>query len=95
LQSLPPSDGQFGSQVRSNSGTYSPDSCDREHLGRSHVANRPLSEMLAFVKEHGLEEIVAKRADSVYQPGLRTGLWARHRIKQTQKFVIGGTSQVI
>jgi ATP-dependent DNA ligase len=51
--------------------------------------------MLAFVKEHGLEEIVAKRADSVYQPGLRTGLWARHRIKQTQKFVIGGTSQVI
>jgi hypothetical protein len=27
--------------------------------------------MLKFVKSHGLEGVVAKRADRVYQPGLR------------------------
>jgi bifunctional non-homologous end joining protein LigD len=46
--------------------------------------------MLAFVKEHGLEGIVAKRRDSIYQPGLRTGLWTKHRINLGQEFVVGG-----
>jgi hypothetical protein len=46
--------------------------------------------MLAFVREHGLEGIVAKRADSVYQPGKRSGLWAKHRISLDQEFVVGG-----
>ena len=44
----------------------------------------------AFVREHGLEGIVAKRADSVYQPGKRSGLWAKHRISLGQEFVVGG-----
>jgi len=46
--------------------------------------------MLAFVREHSLEGIVAKRADSVYQPGKRSGLWAKHRISLGQEFVVGG-----
>jgi ATP-dependent DNA ligase len=46
--------------------------------------------MLKFVKSHGLEGVVAKRSDSVYQPGLRTGLWTKHRINLGQEFVIGG-----
>jgi ATP-dependent DNA ligase len=46
--------------------------------------------MLKFVKSHGLEAVVAKRADSVYQPGLRTGLWSKYRINLGQEFVIGG-----
>ena len=46
--------------------------------------------MLKFVKSHGLEGVVAKRADSVYQPGLRTGLWSKHRTNLGQEFVIGG-----
>jgi bifunctional non-homologous end joining protein LigD len=45
--------------------------------------------MLSFVKKLGLEGVVAKRADSVYQPGLRTGLWSKHRINLWQEFVIG------
>jgi ATP-dependent DNA ligase len=42
------------------------------------------------VREHGLEGLVAKRIDGIYQPGKRTGLWAKHRINLGQEFVIGG-----
>jgi bifunctional non-homologous end joining protein LigD len=46
--------------------------------------------MLAFAKQHRLEGLVPKRADSVYQPGQRTGLWSKYRINIGQEFVIGG-----
>ena len=46
--------------------------------------------MLAFVKSHGLEGIIAKRSDSVYEPGRRSGLWVKRRINSSQEFVIGG-----
>ena len=45
---------------------------------------------LSFVRQHGLEGVVAKRIDGIYQPGKRTGLWAKHRINLGQEFVIGG-----
>jgi len=37
-----------------------------------------------------LEGLIAKRADSIYQPGQRTGLWSKYRINMGQEFVIGG-----
>lgn len=46
--------------------------------------------LLTFVKKHGLEGVIAKRCDSVYEPGKRSGLWCKHRINQGQEFVIGG-----
>jgi bifunctional non-homologous end joining protein LigD len=46
--------------------------------------------MLQFIKSHGLEGAVAKRSDSLYQPGQRTGLWSKYRINLEQEFVIGG-----
>ena len=46
--------------------------------------------MLQFVKDHGLEGAVAKRSDSAYQPGQRTGLWSKYRIDLRQEFVVGG-----
>ena len=46
--------------------------------------------MLQFVKDHGLEGVVAKRSDSPYQPGQRTGLWNKYRIDLRQEFVVGG-----
>ena len=46
--------------------------------------------MLKFTQTHGLEGIVAKRADSFYQPGLRTGVWSKYRLNRSQEFVIGG-----
>ena len=45
--------------------------------------------MLKFIETHGLEGVVAKRSDCVYQPGLRTGRWTKHRINLGQEFVIG------
>jgi bifunctional non-homologous end joining protein LigD len=43
-----------------------------------------------FVQEHHLEGVIAKRADSKYLPGKRTGLWVKTRFNMTQEFVIGG-----
>lgn len=37
-----------------------------------------------------LEGVIAKRADSKYLPGKRTGLWVKIRFNMTQEFVIGG-----
>jgi bifunctional non-homologous end joining protein LigD len=42
------------------------------------------------VKTSGLEGLVAKRRDSVYEAGLRTGAWRKMRVNQGQEFVIGG-----
>ena len=60
------------------------------HIGLSEVSDRTSAQMLTFVREHGLEGVVAKRADGVYQSGLRTGLWSKHRVNLGQEFVIGG-----
>jgi DNA ligase D-like protein (predicted ligase) len=61
-----------------------------EHVTLSQVSNQSAAEMLKFIKTHGLEGAVAKRSDSVYQPGQRTGLWSKYRINLDQEFVIGG-----
>jgi DNA ligase D-like protein (predicted ligase) len=46
--------------------------------------------ILKFVKQHGLEGVVAKRSDSVYEPGKRSGAWSKYRVNLGQEFVIGG-----
>jgi DNA ligase D-like protein (predicted ligase) len=61
-----------------------------DHIALSVVDHRPMQHMLEFVKQHGLEGVIAKRNDSVYEPGERSGLWQKHRINQGQEFVIGG-----
>lgn len=42
------------------------------------------------VKAHGFEGIVAKRLDSPYEAGRRSGAWLKMRVNQGQEFVIGG-----
>jgi bifunctional non-homologous end joining protein LigD len=49
-----------------------------------------LKDLIASVKAQGLEGLVAKRADSKYEPGLRTGAWQKMRINQGQELVIAG-----
>jgi bifunctional non-homologous end joining protein LigD len=61
-----------------------------DHVGISQVSNQTATEMVSFVKHHGLEGIIAKRADSLYEPGRRSGLWVKRRINLSQEFVIGG-----
>ena len=50
----------------------------------------PLPVLIASVKAQGLEGLVAKRRDSRYEPGQRSGAWMKMRVNQGQEFVIGG-----
>ena len=45
--------------------------------------------LIESVKAQGFEGLVAKRVDSLYEAGLRTGAWQRMRINRGQEFVIG------
>jgi bifunctional non-homologous end joining protein LigD len=60
-----------------------------EHVSLS-VVGTSLTDMLKFVRDHGLEGVIAKSADSLYEPGKRSGLWSKHRINMGQEFVVGG-----
>ena len=42
------------------------------------------------MKQLGLEGLIAKRKDSRYEPGLRSGAWRKMRVNKGQEFVIGG-----
>jgi DNA ligase D-like protein (predicted ligase) len=46
--------------------------------------------LIHSVKAQGFEGLVAKRLDSRYEPGLRTGAWLKMRVNRRQEFVIGG-----
>jgi len=50
----------------------------------------PLAVLVQSVKAQGFEGIVAKRRDSVYQSGLRSGAWMKMRVNKSQDFVIAG-----
>src|SRR5216684_3409364 len=47
-------------------------------------------DLLAAVREQGLEGIVGKQKDSHYQPGKRSGAWIKYRVNRGQELVIGG-----
>lgn len=46
--------------------------------------------LVESVKAHGFEGLVAKRRNSPYEPGLRSGAWMKMRVNRGQEFVIGG-----
>jgi DNA ligase D-like protein (predicted ligase) len=52
--------------------------------------NASLAAVIESVRAAGLEGVVAKRLDSRYEPGQRSGAWQKMRINQGQEFVIGG-----
>src|SRR5206468_5904180 len=47
-------------------------------------------DLVSVVKEFGYEGIVAKRSDSLYESGKRTGAWVKYKVNSSQEFVIGG-----
>lgn len=49
-----------------------------------------LRDLVHSVKAEGLEGLVAKRRDSRYEAGLRSGAWLKMRVNRGQEFVIGG-----
>jgi ATP-dependent DNA ligase len=50
----------------------------------------PSGQVVEAVRKLGLEGVVGKRIDSIYEPGERSGAWIKHRTNQEQEFVIGG-----
>ena len=49
-----------------------------------------LPDLIASLKQLGLEGLVAKRGDSRYELGLRRGAWRKMRVNRAPDFVIGG-----
>jgi bifunctional non-homologous end joining protein LigD len=47
-------------------------------------------DLLRVAQEFGLEGLVAKKRDSVYESGRRSGAWVKFKITKSQEFVIGG-----
>ena len=48
------------------------------------------AELIRAAKRLGFEGIIAKRRDSLYEPGKRSGAWVKYKINQGQELVIGG-----
>ena len=47
-------------------------------------------ELLRGAKELGFEGVLAKRKDSSYEPGKRSGAWVKYKLNRSEEFVIGG-----
>ena len=61
-----------------------------EPIRYSPVLKASLKDLIESVKAQGLEGLVAKRNDSKYEPGLRSGAWQKMRVNQGQELIIGG-----
>ena len=46
--------------------------------------------LLKQAKKLGLEGLIGKRKESIYEPGRRSGSWIKLKLHQEQEFVIGG-----
>ena len=62
----------------------------REPVRECPTLDGSLPDLIDAVRAHGLEGLVAKRLDSVYESGQRSGAWRKMRINKEQEFVIGG-----
>jgi ATP-dependent DNA ligase len=56
-------------------------------LALSDIMDATLAELVRVAREFGFEGIVAKRKDSLYESGKRTGAWVKYRINRGQQFI--------
>jgi DNA ligase D-like protein (predicted ligase) len=61
-----------------------------EPLRLSETLQAAPGDLIHAVREQGLEGIVAKRLDSSYESGKRSGAWVKVRVNKGQELVIGG-----
>jgi len=52
----------------------------------------PGADVLSAARSAGLEGVVAKRANSPYQPGQRSNEWVKVKLTRTQEVIVGGWS---
>ena len=50
-------------------------------------------EMLERVRRDGWEGVIAKRTDSLYEPGVRSKAWLKLKIEHRQELVVGGWTE--
>ena len=62
----------------------------RDPVRQSPVLEGSMADLVQSVREQNLEGLIAKRRDSIYQSGQRSGAWRKMRVNQGQEFVIGG-----
>src|SRR5205814_5640773 len=48
------------------------------------------TDLMAEIKRRGLEGLIGKERDSVYEPSRRSGVWIKIKCVNQQEFVIGG-----
>ncbi len=65
-----------------------PTKSDVLHLSTGLAGSR--EGILAEICKRGLEGVIAKRRDSLYEPGRRSGAWVKVKCLREQEFVIGG-----
>jgi ATP-dependent DNA ligase len=61
-----------------------------EPIRFSETIEASTSELIRAIREQRLEGVIAKRLDSSYQPGKRSGAWVKMRVNRGQELVIGG-----
>jgi bifunctional non-homologous end joining protein LigD len=61
-----------------------------EPIRFSPLLEASLKDLIQSVKAQGLEGLVAKRRDSKYEPGMRSGSWQKMRVNAGQELVIAG-----
>jgi len=62
----------------------------RDPVRVSEILHTSPRSLVAAARKAGLEGVVAKRADSRYESGERSGAWAKYKTKKGQELVIGG-----
>ena len=62
----------------------------RDPVRLSSVFTTSANELIKAAKEAGLEGVIAKRADSRYESGERSGAWVKYKTNKGQELVIGG-----
>ena len=59
-------------------------------IAPSETLDANADELVRVAREFGFEGIVAKRKDSLYESGKRTGAWVKYKVNRGQELVIGG-----
>lgn len=59
-------------------------------IAPSETLDANADELIRVAREFGFEGIVAKRRDSLYESGKRTGVWVKYKVNRGQELVIGG-----
>jgi bifunctional non-homologous end joining protein LigD len=61
-----------------------------EPIRFSETLHAPAKRVLEAVGSLGLEGVIAKRRESAYEAGRRSGAWVKLRVNQGQELAIGG-----